>query len=118
MEIVKGRTTDFVHLPDGKVRHALSVVYPIRSIAAVRQFNVTQSEDHSVIVNIVCSKEGREATRKAVERGLRPVLGNAIDLQVDTVDRIDVLESGKHRYVVSNAKPMGESSKAEGMSGV
>ena len=31
MEMVQGRSTDFLHLPDGTtMKHALSVIYPLR----------------------------------------------------------------------------------------
>ena len=105
MDVVQGRTTDFLYLPDGTVKHALSIIYPLRELAGVRQFRVTQHEDYSVTVDIVAEDIPGRITREAVARRVRPVVGERVDLRVDLVDRIATAGSGKHRYVISQAGP-------------
>lgn len=52
MDVVQGRTTDFLRLPDGTVRHALSIIYPLRELPTVRAFRVIQREDFSVEIEV------------------------------------------------------------------
>ncbi len=104
LDIVQGRTTDFLRLPDGTVRHALSIIYPLREIEGVCQFRVTQHEDLSVTVDVVADDRVKRITADAVARRVRPVVGEEVGLHVELVDRIVSERSGKHRYVLSHAK--------------
>ncbi len=102
MDVVEGRTTDFLRLPDGTVRHALSIIYPLRVMAGIKQFRVTQHEDHAVTVDVVRNDRSDRITREAVEKSVRPVLGKEIPVTVELVDRITAADSGKHHYVISH----------------
>ena len=106
LDVVQGRTTDFLYLPDGTVKHALSIIYPLRATAGVRQFRVTQHEDYSVTVDVVADDGAERISQEAVARCVRPVIGDGIDVTVKLVDRITTTGSGKYRYVVSHAKPV------------
>jgi len=105
MDVVEGRTTDFLYLPDGSIKHALSIIYPLRALPDVRQFRVTQHEDYTVTVDVVCDDRRARVTREAVLRGVRPVLDGQVEVRVAQVDQIPGSVSGKHRYVVSRAQP-------------
>lgn len=107
MDVVAGRSTDHLILPDGTVRHALSIIYPIRAVRGVRQFRVIQHEDHGVTVEVVADDGAERITHQAVATRVRPVIGPDVALRIELVDRIPPSESGKHRYVVSHAhRPM------------
>lgn len=103
MDVVSGRSTDFLYTPDGQIKHALSIIYPLREMEGVAQFRVTQHEDFSVTVDIVAEDCGISA--ESVRGCIRPVLGEKIDVRVNRVDRIEQTASGKFRYVVSHAVP-------------
>lgn len=118
LDIVQGRTTDFLRLPDGTVRHALSIIYPLREIEGVCQFRVTQHEDLSVTVDVVADDRVKRITAAAVARRVRPVVGEGVGLHVELVDRIVTERSGKHRYVLSHAKQNGDHTFEEVCSGV
>jgi len=113
MEIVGGRVTDFLYLPDGTVKHALSIIYPLRETPGIRQFRVTQHEDFAVTVDVVADDPGGGLTQDAIARRARPVLGSEIDVRVRLVDRIATAGSGKFRYVVSHAGPQNADPLAE-----
>lgn len=102
MDVVQGRTTDFLYLPNGTIRHALSIIYPLRETPGIRRFRVTQHEDFAVTVEVV-AEAGVSA--EAVARRVRPVLGDGIPVGVRLVDQIETASSGKFRYVVSHAGP-------------
>jgi phenylacetate-CoA ligase len=108
MDVVQGRSTDFLRLPDGTVKHALSIIYPLREMRGVRRFRVTQHADYSVTVDVVADDRAERITREAVARKIRPVVGDQVGLRVELVDRIASAASGKHRYVVSQVQQTGE----------
>lgn len=101
MDVVQGRATDFVKLPDGTIRHALSVIYPLRELPMVRAFRVIQREDLSVEIQVEPTASRDTTTEHDIARALRPVLGNDIPVDVRFVDRLPSCTSGKHRYVLS-----------------
>jgi phenylacetate-CoA ligase len=105
MDVVQGRSTDFLYLPDGTVKHALSIIYPLREMSAVRRFRVTQSEDLAVTVEVVCERGIDGTSQEAVARRVRGVLGGDVPLRVRLVDEVTVAPSGKFRYVTSAASP-------------
>jgi len=108
MDVVQGRSTDFLHLPDGTVKHALSIIYPLREMRGVRRFRVTQHADYSVTVDVVADDRAGRITRESVARKIRPIIGDQVGLCVELVDRIASAPSGKHRYVVSQVRQTGE----------
>jgi len=106
MDIVQGRRTDFLYLPNGQVKHALAIIYPLRAMTGVRQFHVTQAEDYSVTVDVVVDEKEACVTKDAVARRVRPVIGEQVDLKVRLLDEIGVAGSGKFRYVESRVQPV------------
>lgn len=101
MDVVQGRSTDFLMLPDGTIKHALSIIYPLRAMPGVERFRVTQQADYGVIVEVVADKS---LTADAVKTRVRPVLGNEIGLGIRFVDFLEESPSGKFRYVISHVK--------------
>ena len=105
MDVVQGRQTDFLYLPDGTIKHALSVIYPLRELSEIRQFRITQHDNYDLTVDVVNANGESCATRDAVMKGLRNVLGDQVEVNVSLVDRIATTDSGKYRYIVSHAGP-------------
>jgi len=112
MDVVQGRTTDFLYLPDGSIKHALSIIYPLRAMRSLRRFRVTQREDYSVHIEVVGDEDGAGLTREGVARGVRPVLGE-LPVHVEIVREIPTVGSGKYRQVISYAAPDTRGCRAE-----
>jgi len=104
IDVVQGRSTDFLYLPNGDVKHALSIIYPLREMRGVKQFRVVQGEDYGVTVDVVCDDGAARITPEAVANRVRPVLGGDVPIAVRAVGHIPSADSGKHRYVISHAK--------------
>ena len=113
MDVVSGRATDFLYLPSGEVKHALSIIYPLRELPGVRQFRVVQHEDYAITVDVVRDAETICITREAVIDRVRPVIGRDAPVTVRLVDEIAPIGSGKHQYVVSRAKESSEGNVQE-----
>jgi phenylacetate-CoA ligase len=99
---VQGRSTDLLRLPDGTVRHALSIIYPLRAMEGVRQFRVVQEADFSTTVEVVLDQNRGAPFIDQISKAVRPVVGPGVALRVVPVDHILPGASGKHRYVVSH----------------
>ncbi len=105
MDMVQGRTTDFLHLPDGTVKHALSIIYPLRETPGIRRFRVTQHADFAVTIDVVAEAKAVGLSADAIRRRVRPVVGDNVSVEARFVEDIETAESGKYRYVVSHAGP-------------
>ncbi|HWR76840.1 MAG TPA: phenylacetate--CoA ligase family protein [Thiobacillus sp.] len=107
---VTGRQTDFVVAADGRVMHALAVIYVLRAVPGIAQFKCIQHALDRMEVQIVPDADWNEAARGAVVAGLRARLGDALQVDLRMLDDIPPEASGKHRYVVSHV-PLAEALK-------
>jgi len=101
---VTGRQTDFVIAADGRVMHALAVIYVLRAVPGIAQFKCIQHALDRMEVQIVPDANWNEAARDAVVAGLRARLGEALHVELRMLDDIPPEASGKHRYVVSHVQ--------------
>ena len=107
---VTGRQTDFVVAADGRVMHALAVIYVLRAVPGIAQFKCIQHALDRMEVQIVPDANWNETARNAVVVGLQARLGETLQVELRLLDEIPPEASGKHRYVVSHV-PLAESLK-------
>ncbi|MBX3394431.1 MAG: phenylacetate--CoA ligase family protein [Phycisphaerae bacterium] len=103
LERIEGRRTDMLRTADGGYAHALSVIYALRDVPAIRHFRVEQRENLDLAVQIIADDSLDEARRALVTRHLRNRIGEGPRIELRVVDEIPQLPSGKHRCVVSAA---------------
>lgn len=99
---VVGRQTDFIVAADGRIMHALALIYVLRAIPGVGQFKLIQHAIDRLEVQVVPDAGWNEAASDAVVRGLRARLGADLEVDLRMVNAIAPEASGKHRYVVSH----------------
>jgi phenylacetate-CoA ligase len=104
MDVVQGRSTDFLRLPDGTARHALSIIYPLRELSSVRQFRVTQHEDYSLTVDVVPARGASMLEESVIAEAVQPIVGEDVPVSINLVEQLPSSSSGKHRYVTSRVK--------------
>ena len=102
LDAVVGRQTDFIVAADGRIMHALAVIYVLRAIPGVGQFKLIQHTVDRMEVQVVPDTRWNEGAREALIQGLRARLGPALDIDLKLQDAIAPEASGKHRYVVSH----------------
>ena len=102
LETVVGRQTDFIVAADGRVMHALAVIYILRAISAVNQFKLIQHAVNQMEVQIVPNARWNDEAREEIVQGLRARLGPALNVDLKLLDAIAPEASGKYRYVVSH----------------
>jgi phenylacetate-CoA ligase len=101
---VTGRQTDFVVAADGRVMHALAVIYVLRAVPGIAQFKCIQHALDRMEVQIVPDADWHGAACDAVVAGLRARLGEALNVELRMLEDIPPEASGKHRYVVSHVR--------------
>jgi phenylacetate-CoA ligase len=102
LDAVVGRQTDFIVAADGRIMHALAVIYVLRAIPGVGQFKLLQHTVDQMEVQVVPDARWNEAAGEAVIQGLRARLGPTLNIDLKLLDTIAPEASGKHRYVVSH----------------
>ena len=98
---VEGRRTDFLLTPDGRVMHALAAIYPLRETPGVRQFQVIQERIDLLRVVIVRNELFTGTVSASLVGSLERLFGGGVAIELELVDAIPPLPSGKHRYVIS-----------------
>ncbi len=104
IDAVIGRQTDFIVAADGRIMHALAVIYVLRAIPGVGQFKLIQHTVDRVEVQVVPDSRWGESAVAAVHEGLRARLGPTLEIDLQLRDAIAPEASGKHRYVVSHVR--------------
>jgi phenylacetate-CoA ligase len=112
LDAVVGRQTDFIVAADGRIMHALAVIYVLRAIPGVAQFKLIQHAIDRLEVQVVPDARWNDAACEAVHEGLRARLGPALNIDLKLLDAIAPEASGKHRYVVSHVPLQGALSLA------
>jgi phenylacetate-CoA ligase len=112
LDAVVGRQTDFIVAADGRIMHALALIYVLRAIPGVHQFKLIQHAVDRLEVLVVPDARWNEAAGAAVVQGLRARLGQGVAVDLRLLDVIAPEASGKHRYVVSHVPLQGALAQA------
>ena len=104
---VSGRQTDYVVAADGRVMHALALIYVLRAVPGIVQFKCIQHSVQSLEVQLVTDANWNDTTQQTVISGLRARLGPELQVSLRLMDDIPPEKSGKHRYVVSHVNLAG-----------
>jgi phenylacetate-CoA ligase len=98
---VEGRQTDFLVTPDGRILHALAVIYILRDMRPVREFRVVQISIEEVTVQMVTDRPMRSSEEAELRARFAALLGDSVRVELEHLDRLPRSPSGKFRYVES-----------------
>lgn len=101
MKVLKGRSTDFVVAPDGRWVHGLALIYVVREIAGVRQYQIVQDDLDVIRVMVVSGPEFPPEGQQRIREGIAKRMGAEVRVDVEDVAEIAPAASGKFRYVIS-----------------
>jgi phenylacetate-CoA ligase len=102
LKSVQGRQTDFLLTRDGRLIHALAVIYVLRERPEIKQFQVQQESLTEVTVRIVPQTELQLGAEETIIKDLKVVLGTDMEIKLISCPFIASSPSGKFRYVVSD----------------
>lgn len=111
---VEGRTTDFLHLPDGRAVSGPALTLVIADLRNVRQVQFVQRRREEVILRVVPGRGYDAEARQELQRRLDLYLKGAARLTIEEVDAIPAEMSGKYRFVKSELVSAGASQAAGG----
>ncbi|MCD4698965.1 MAG: phenylacetate--CoA ligase family protein, partial [Phycisphaerae bacterium] len=101
IEDLTGRSTDFIIAPDGRWVHGLALIYVIRDIPGVGQYQIIQMDMDSICVRIVLENGFPADGHERIRDGITDRLGAEVRVDVEEVSEIAQDPSGKFRYVIS-----------------
>jgi len=99
---IQGRTTDFVVAQDGTVMHGLALIYVLRDFPQIERFRIVQESLDYTRVVVAGPADLDEESANSIRSGIRARLGQAVNVDIEHVDRIPAEGSGKFRYIVSH----------------
>jgi phenylacetate-CoA ligase len=98
---VDGRRTDFLVTPQGRVLHALSVIYVLRDLPMAKEFRVIQESIDNVVIHLVADRPLTTTEKEGVHRRFEILLGSDVQVTLLEVPALPRSPSGKFRYVES-----------------
>jgi phenylacetate-CoA ligase len=97
-----GRTMDVIQTPDGRMFGGTFFSLLFRPAdRTVEQFQVVQESIDRLHIRIVPGPNYGPERRSIILGHIKEKMGEALKVQLDEVDQIEPLPSGKHRFVVS-----------------
>ena len=101
IKAVEGRRTDFLVAADGRVLHALAIIYVLRDTPGLREFRVVQETVDHITIQVLPESPLSPVTIKTLIDRVRQLLGQNVEVAVEPVSAMPVTPSGKFRYVTS-----------------
>ncbi len=101
---IQGRSTDFLVAPDGKLVHALAVIYAVRSVPGIEQFRVHQDTTDHLDVRLQAGKAFDTRAIETIRQNIARVFGGKTRVDISLVPRLEAEASGKYRYVSSSVR--------------
>ncbi|MGH7278344.1 MAG: phenylacetate--CoA ligase family protein [Candidatus Rokuibacteriota bacterium] len=98
---IEGRKTDFLVTPDGRILHALSIIYILRDTPGLEEFRIIQDAEDRVTALVVPNGSFDGSARARLVARIERLLGPQVTVTVEAVAACPVDPSGKFRYVVS-----------------
>ncbi|MGB9624799.1 MAG: phenylacetate--CoA ligase family protein, partial [Phycisphaerae bacterium] len=104
LQSIQGRSTDFLVAPDGKLIHALAVIYAVRTVPGVEQFRIHQTGPQHIDVQLQASSAFDQSAIEQIRRNMARVFDGKVKVDISLVGRIDAGPAGKFRYVTSSVR--------------
>lgn len=101
---VVGRKLDMIRSVDGRLLPGEFFPHMFKDVAGVRRFQVIQSQLDRLLVKVVAEAAFDEKQERYVREQISRVLGDAVFVDLQRVDRIPMTPSGKHRVTISEVQ--------------
>jgi phenylacetate-coenzyme A ligase PaaK-like adenylate-forming protein len=98
---VRGRTSDVIRGPSGRLLHGEFFTHLFYEIPGVRRFQVVQEDERRLVVSLVRDEEAPAGVAALLRRRIREEGDPEFDVEVRTVDSIVPGPTGKYRFTFS-----------------
>ncbi len=99
---IQGRTTDFIIATNGAAVHALSLIYILREIEEIIEFQIIQESSQKILILLNLSQELNDVQLLDIKKSFKKRLGQGMKIVFESVQEIAREKSGKLRHVKSN----------------
>ncbi len=101
MQMVAGRTTDFLLAPDGRrVSGAALTIYLAAKVKGIRQAQIVQRELRKLTFNLVLGPEFDDDSRRHMSERVNHFFGPEMNWEINRLDEIPRESSGKYRFSI------------------
>ncbi len=94
-----GRSTDYIQLPDGMRLTAYQLEDSIERIKGIIQYQIVQTNEKLIIVNIICRNFQNDTTSVQITKNLNVITKGLMQVKVRFQDSIAAEENGKFKTV-------------------
>lgn len=101
MDVMLGRSNDFILTPDGRRLHGSALNYLVRDIVNIRQYQFVQESLTHMRLQLVLDGQLDPNVEDRLRKQLYLRLGRIIRFDVERVEKICPSKSGKFCYVIS-----------------
>jgi phenylacetate-CoA ligase len=101
LQAVRGKIHDFIRTPDGRQVYGEYFTHVIYGMRHIRRFVVIQKTLTHVILKLAVVRPLEERERQTILAGFREVLTPEVTVDIQEVDQIPLLPSGKYRFTLS-----------------
>lgn len=106
MQVVQGRSNDFLITPGGRRIHSSAVHAMLRTEPGIVKFQIRQISDKSVKIILVTDEQFGDGAGERIRQRMLERLGDGGVATVEYCKEIPPSKSGKFRYVVSELSAM------------
>ncbi len=101
LKSIVGRTTDILRFKSGAV---ISGLFHFLKDFDIKQYQVVQTKNDSVVLKIIKGKTYTEKDTKAIYRVLRAAVGDDVEVEFDFTNYIEPTRSGKWKIVIKEVE--------------
>ncbi len=102
---VVGRMHDYLATADGQFVHGEFFAYTFRVKPEVERYQIYQPDLHHLHIRLVCNQPVSQAWLDNARAEVQARFGQATQITLEIVDRIELTPAGKHRFIISEVKP-------------
>jgi phenylacetate-CoA ligase len=106
LEKLLGRSSDLIRTPQGDIVHGEFFTHLFYGRSDIRQFQVHQTALDRLTVRYVPVGEPPNAFIRELSEKIRARLGSDVTVVMEACEQIPVPPSGKHRFTISDVKPV------------
>jgi phenylacetate-CoA ligase len=104
MNHVKGRVSDTIFAPNGRLVHGEYFTHLFYHANGVREFQVDQVSRNKLVIRIVKGSGFNDALYRHIEEEIHQFIDPALEIEFVGVDQIPLTRTGKHRFTISRVQ--------------
>jgi phenylacetate-CoA ligase len=104
MKNVEGRTDDFIKLPSGKIISPIVLVFVMRHLHEILEYQIVQESLNCISVYLVISENVNDFYINNIKKDIENALDNEISIKIKVQSAIKKGSTGKMRSIISKLK--------------